>query len=270
MDSGPIAASGQGRLVGQSVTRKEDDRLLRGEGRYTDDVTFPGQAVGYFVRSPYAHGVIKRLDTSAAANVPGVIGCVTANDLKAAGYGPLPCKLPLKSHLGTPLIVPERLLLADERVRFVGEPVALVVAESLSAAKDGAEAIILDVEPLPGVSDASEAVRDGAPQLFEEAPGNVCLDWRFGDFAAIDAALAGAAHVTRLDMVNNRKHDPARGINARLKKAAFANGLICYPMGGTLDGISGDHVLLAPPFIVEDGQIDEIVEKLDRSFRAIF
>ncbi len=202
MDSG--LASGPGRLVGRSVARQEDDRLLRGGGRYTDDVSLPGQAVGYFLRSPHAHGIIRRLDVAAVPGVPEVVACVTAADLKAAGYGPLPCKLALKSHDGTPLIVPERPLLAADRVRFVGEPIALVVAESLSAAKDGAEAIILDVEPLPGVSDVSEAVRDGAPQLFDEVPGNVCLDWRSGDFAAIDAALAGAAHVTRLDMVNNR------------------------------------------------------------------
>ncbi|MEN8198246.1 MAG: xanthine dehydrogenase family protein molybdopterin-binding subunit, partial [Pseudomonadota bacterium] len=190
----PVAAFG----VGRSVARKEDRRLLAGGGRYTGDITLDDQAVGYVLRSPYAHGVIRGLAVEDALSVPGVIAVYTGADLERAGYNPLPCPLPLKSRDGTPLIVPARHVLARDRVRYVGEPVAFVVAETLAAARDGAERIGLDIEALPAVTDIEAAVRADAPQLFEEAPGNVCLDWSFGDEAAIDGAFAGAAHVTRL------------------------------------------------------------------------
>jgi carbon-monoxide dehydrogenase large subunit len=190
--------------VGQSVSRKEDPRLLRGGGRYTDDIVLEGQAYAAVLRSPYAHGELRGIDAGAALALPGVLAVHTGEELTAAGYNPLPCPLPLKSHDGTPLIVPERHALARGRVRFAGEPVALVVAETRAAAKDGAEAIELDVEPLPTVTDLEEAVGPGAPQIHAEAPGNVCLDWRYGDQEAIAAAFEQAAHVSRLKLANSR------------------------------------------------------------------
>jgi len=190
--------------VGQSVSRKEDPRLLTGGGRYTDDITLPEQAYATVLRSPYAHGELRGIDIAAARRLPGVLAVYTADDLISAGYNPLPCGLPLKSQDGAALIVPERHALAIGRVRFAGEPVALVVAESRAAAKDGAEAIELDVEALPAVTDLEEAIRPDAPQLYEEAPGNVCLDWRSGDQDAIANAFNTAAHVTRLKLKNSR------------------------------------------------------------------
>ncbi|MFQ5974153.1 MAG: xanthine dehydrogenase family protein molybdopterin-binding subunit, partial [Alphaproteobacteria bacterium] len=190
--------------VGQPVNRKEDDRLLTGGGRYTDDVSFPNQTFGYFLRSAYAHGAIRRIDTRAARTAPRVIAVYTAADLAPAGYGYPPCPAPITSLDGTPVIVPPRPLLASARVRYVGEPVALVVAASPMAPRDAAERIELDVEPLPVVTDMAAALEPDAPRLHDEAPGNLCLDWRFGDFDAIEKAIAGAAHVTRLRIENNR------------------------------------------------------------------
>jgi len=190
--------------VGQSVSRKEDPRLLTGGGRYTDDIVLERQTYAAVLRSPYAHGELRDVDTRPALEIPGVIAVYTGEDMVSAGYNPLPCPLPVKSHDGTPLIVPDRHALAVGRVRHAGEAVALVVAESRAAARDGAEAIELDVEPLPAVTDLEEAIGPGAPQIHEEAPGNVALDWRYGDQEAIAEAFKTAAHVTRLSLHNSR------------------------------------------------------------------
>ncbi len=190
--------------IGQPVPRNEDPVLLRGEGRYTDDVSLPGQAWCVMVRSAHAHAVIRGIGTEEARGMPGVLGVFTGADLEAAGYGRLRCTLPLKNADGTPLRNIERPALALDRVRFVGDPVAFVVAETRTAARDAAEAVMLDVEPLPAVTEASAAAAPGAPQLYPEIPGNVVLDFAFGDAAKIDAAFAAAAHVTRLSIRNNR------------------------------------------------------------------
>ncbi|MDH3234652.1 MAG: xanthine dehydrogenase family protein molybdopterin-binding subunit [Alphaproteobacteria bacterium] len=190
--------------VGQSVSRKEDPRLLTGGGRYTDDLVLERQTYAAVLRSPYAHAELRDIDTAPALALPGVIAVFTGADMKAAGYNPLPCALPLKSHDGTPLIVPDRHALAMDRVRYAGEAIALVVAESRAAARDGAEAIELDAEALPAVTDLEEAVGPDAPQLHDAAPGNVALDWRYGDQEAIAEAFTNAAHVTRLTLDNSR------------------------------------------------------------------
>ncbi|MBW8271139.1 xanthine dehydrogenase family protein molybdopterin-binding subunit [Caldovatus aquaticus] len=190
--------------IGQPVPRNEDPVLLRGEGRYTDDLSLPGQAYGYVVRSPYAHGVIRGIDTDAARAMPGVLAVFTGADLAAAGYGPLRCGMPLRNRDGSPLKSTERPALATDKVRFVGDPVAFVVAESKAAAKDAAEAVVLDIEPLPAVTEASAAAAPGAPQLYDDIPGNVVLDFHYGDAARVAEAFARAAHVTRLAIRNNR------------------------------------------------------------------
>ncbi len=188
--------------IGQPVRRTEDPTLVRGHGRYTDDVDLDGQAHAVIVRSREPHGVIRGIDTTAAKAMPGVLAVYTAANLKT--YGPLKCALPLKNRDGSPLKAPPRPALAADRVRFVGDPVAVVVAQTIAQAKDAAETVALDIEPLPAVVKASEAVKAGATQLYDDVAGNVALDYHYGDSAKTAAAFASAAHTVKLDLVNTR------------------------------------------------------------------
>ncbi|MCZ6847106.1 MAG: xanthine dehydrogenase family protein molybdopterin-binding subunit, partial [Alphaproteobacteria bacterium] len=190
--------------VSQPVTRTEDPRLLRGGGVYTDDRNLPGQAYAVFVRSVVAHGDIKAINIDAAKAAPGVLAVYTHTDIDAAGFGNLPNNLPLKSRDGSDLIVPPRPALAKGRVRNVGEPVVGVIAETLDQARDAAELVELEIDPLPANTDVDAAVADGALQLHEDAPGNVCIDFQMGDADATAAGFEAAAHVTRLRLVNNQ------------------------------------------------------------------
>jgi carbon-monoxide dehydrogenase large subunit len=190
--------------VGQPVHRKEDDTLVRGKGKYTDDFQLPGQAYAWIVRSSHAHGVLRGIDTSTAKAMPGVLGVWTGTDLVAAGYGPFTCALPLKSRDGTPLHQTNRTALMTDKVRYVGDPVAFVVAETLVQARDAAEAVELDIDPLPAVTDPEEATQPGAPQLYDHIPNNVALDYHFGDAEKVETAFKNAAHVTKLDILNTR------------------------------------------------------------------
>ncbi len=195
--TGPFAVS-------QPVTRTEDPRLLRGGGVYTDDRKLDGQAYAVFVRSLVAHGNIKAASIDAAKAAPGVLAVYTHTDIDAAGFGTLPNNLPLQGRDGTPLIKPPRPVLATGRVRYVGEPVVGIVAETLVQARDAAELVELDIETLPANTDLDAAVADGALQLHEDAPGNVCIDFQLGDAEATVAGFEAAAHVTRLRLVNNQ------------------------------------------------------------------
>jgi carbon-monoxide dehydrogenase large subunit len=190
--------------VGQPVHRKEDDTLVRGTGKYTDDFQLPGQAYAWIVRSSHAHGLLRGIDTSTAKAMPGVLGVWTGTDLVAAGYGPFTCALPLKSRDGTPLHQTNRTALMTDKVRYVGDPVAFVVAETLVQARDAAEAVELDIDPLPAVTDPEEATQPGAPQLYDHIPNNVALDYHFGDAEKVETAFKNAAHVTKLDILNTR------------------------------------------------------------------
>src|SRR5258708_20944822 len=152
-----IAAQKYG--VGQPVRRKEDDTLVRGKGKYADDFSLPGQAYAWIVRSSHAHGLIKGIDTEAARTMPGVLGVWTGADLASANYNPFTCGLPLKNRDGTPLLQTNRTALATDKVRFVGDPVAFVVAETVAQARDAAEAVMPDIEPLP-----AQAKPAAAPQ----------------------------------------------------------------------------------------------------------
>lgn len=186
-----------------SPSRREDRRLLSGQGTYADDVNLPGQAYAAFVRSVVPHGVLRSVDLAAAREAPGVLGVFTGADLVAAGVGPIPY-LPMPNF---PLAVrapAPRPALAVDRVRHVGECIALVVADSAAQAADAAELIWPDIDPLPVVTDVAEAIEAAAPQLWPDAPGNVALHWHGGDATATDAAFAQAAHVTRLRLINNR------------------------------------------------------------------
>ena len=188
--------------VGQPVRRSEDPKLIRGEGRYTDDVNAPGQAYAVMVRSRDAHGIIRSIDADAARKMPGVLAVLTAADL--AAYGPFKCTMPLKNRDGSPIRYTPRPALSSDKVRFVGDPVACVIAETVDQAKDAAEAVALDVEPLPVVLNPAEAVKPGAPLVFDEVPNNVALDFHFGDAAKVAEAFAKAKHVTRLKTSNQR------------------------------------------------------------------
>jgi len=188
----------------QPVRRVEDQRFITGQGRYMDDINRPGQAYAYVLRSPHAHAEIRGIDVSPAKAVPGVLAVCTSTDLAADGIGTLPCVIPLKSRDGKDRANPPRPALAKDRVRHVGDPVALVVAESLAAAKDAAELIAIDYETLPSVSSGRAALEAGAPQLWADAPGNLVFDWILGDRAKIDAAFAKAKHITTLEVTNNR------------------------------------------------------------------
>ena len=190
--------------LAQPIRRVEDPRLLKGEGRYTDDITPPGTLRGVLLRSPHAAAAIRSIDTSAATQVPGVVGVFTHADLAAEGLAPMPCLVPLKNRDGSPLVTPPHPALAEGAVHHVGDPVAFVVAETLQAARDGAEAVMVDYDALPSATDLSTAIDPGQPQVWADAPNNICFDWEAGDKAKADALFSQAAHVTRLTVVNNR------------------------------------------------------------------
>ncbi len=208
--------------VGQPVRRIEDQRLLTGTGRYTDDINLPRQSYAYFVRSPHAHARIVRLDTSAARQAPGVVGIVTGADLAAAGLGPIPCMVPLRNRDRSKMTVPPRPAIAVERVRFVGDIVALVVAETLAQAKDAAELIDIEYEVLPSVTDTAGALADGAPQIWDFARNNIAFDWTLGDEAKVKAAFKNAHKVARIDLINNRV--VATSLEPRMAIGAWSAG----------------------------------------------
>jgi carbon-monoxide dehydrogenase large subunit len=178
--------------VGQPVSRKEDPILLRGEGRYTDDLNLPNQLYGVMVRSRMAHGEIRSIDADMAREMPGVHLIVTAADLVRGGIGNMTAAAG-KNRDGSPTPRPPQKPLATDHVRYVGEPIARVVAETAKQAKDAAESIFVDIDQLPAVTTASAAAAPDAPQLHAEAPGNVCLDFHYGDSEQVAAAFARAA-----------------------------------------------------------------------------
>src|ERR1700726_327737 len=229
--------------IGQPVRRTEDPVLVRGEGRYTDDVNLPGQAYAVMVRSTQAHGIIRHVDVTAAQAMPGVLAVYTGAALAAAGYGTLKCIAPFNNRDGTPMRKPPRPALATDKVRFVGDPVAFVVAESLPQAKDAAEAVAIDIDPLPAVVRPEDAVRPDAPLLHEQAPGNVALDYHYGDDQAVAAAFAKAAHVTKLKLVNSRVVVSAMEPRAAL--AAYDTANARYTLHVPSQGVFGMRANIA-------------------------
>ena len=188
--------------IGQSIRRKEDVRFLTGAGQYTNDITARHTTHAYFLRSPHAHATIRGIDTSRAKSAPSVLAIFTGEDL--VGVGGLPCGWLITGTDGKPMAEPPHPVLARGKVRYVGDPVALVIAESLHQAKDAAELIDVDYDTHPAVVNGIEALRHGAPQLHDVAPNNKCYTWALGDPTAVDAAFAKAAHVTKLEIYNNR------------------------------------------------------------------
>jgi len=190
--------------VGQPFRRVEDLRFITGAGRYTDDFHYEGEAFAAVVRSPIAHGVITGIDTATAAGMDGVLAVYTSADLDADGIGTLPVIVVLDHTEGGKMPLPEHTLLAKGKVRYLGEPVAFVVAETAMAAMEAAEAVELSFDDLPAVVEPAAAFAEDAPLLFEEAPNNLALHWSIGDLAASDAALAASHRVVEVELVNNR------------------------------------------------------------------
>ncbi|MXN66466.1 molybdopterin-dependent oxidoreductase [Stappia sp. GBMRC 2046] len=190
--------------IGARVKRKEDRRFITGKGKYTDDMTVPGMGYAAFVRSPHAHAKVKSIDASAALDMPGVEAVLTGDQLVGDGVGNLICGWMIHSKDGTPMKMGAWRALEPEIVRFVGQAVAVVVADTLAQARDAAEAVVVDYEELPAVVDAVAAMEPGAPQLHPEAENNLIYDWEIGDEAAVNAAFDSARHVTSMEISNNR------------------------------------------------------------------
>lgn len=214
--------------IGASVRRREDARFLTGIGTYTDDIKRPNMTHAVLVRSPYSHARVNGIDPSAALSAPGVVAVLTGADMAADNVGSLPCGWQVHSKDGSPMKEPGHFPLARDRVRYVGDPVAVVIAETREQARDAAELVMVDYDELPAVTTTTRALSPGAAAVHDEAPDNVCFDWHIGDAAAVDAAFANAAHVARLELVNNRLVP-----NAMEPRAAI----------GEFDAATGDYTL---------------------------
>lgn len=190
--------------IGESVLRKEDERFLTGAGQYTDDIDLTHLVHAVFVRSPHAHARIRSINTSAAKVAPGVLGVFVGEDVAADKIGGLPCGWLITSTNGEPMKEPAHPILAIGKVRHVGDQVAMVIAKTVEQAKNAAELVEVDYEPLPAIADVRDAQKPGAPTVHDEAPDNHCFKWAIGDKQAVDAVFANAHHVTRLDLINNR------------------------------------------------------------------
>src|SRR5437667_10532449 len=190
--------------IGQPVRRVEDRRFITGRGRYLDDLDRPRQAYAVMLRSPHAHARIRAVDTAAALTSPGVLAVFTGEDLARDGLGTIPCLSGVSNRDGSSSVMPPHPAIARDRVRHVGDTVAVVVAESLAAARDAAELIAVDYEPLSAAVDTEHALDPGQPRVWDEAPGNLCFDWEVGDGAAVAQAMSGARYRLRLARVHNR------------------------------------------------------------------
>lgn len=190
--------------IGAAVKRKEDKRFTTGAGRYTDDIRHENQAYAAFVRSPHAHAKVKGIDASAAEGMDGVIAVLNGKQLTGDGIGNIICGWAITSKDGSPMNMGAWSALATDTVRYVGDAVAVVIAETKAQAREAAEAVSVDYEELPVAANITAALADGAPQIHENAPGNIVYDWEIGEKDDTEAAIAGAAHVTEMDITNNR------------------------------------------------------------------
>ena len=237
---------------GHAVPRIEDAALLAGQGRFTDDTADGSEAFVAFLRSPYAHARIVSIETAEAAKLPGVLAIHTGAELAAAGVKPIPSIDIFRRADGSPLATPPRRALAHERVRFVGEAVAIVVAESRDAARDACEAIVVDYEDLPPVIDPAAAIEPGSPMLCAEAPDNIAAEMRHGNAKATADAFAAAAHVISLDLVNQRLAPSA--IEPRSVRAAFdrASGRLTVRLSSQMPTGEMEGLLAAIPDLGKD------------------
>ena len=190
--------------IGDAPRRREDARFTTGQGGYLDDLHFDGVTHAVVVRSPHAHAVVERIDAAAARAMSGTLAVLTGEDARADGLRPMRPTVEANVQTGEEFAFAPQPLLANEKVRHVGEPVVLVVAETRAQALDAAECVVVEYRPLPAVTTAADACASGAPEISAEVPGNVCMDWRWGDANAVDAAFATAAHVVSLHLDNHR------------------------------------------------------------------
>ncbi len=248
--------------IGRPIPRKEDRRLVSGAGCYTDDISLPGEAHAAVVRSLHAHGIVRGVDATVALELPGVLAVYTAEHL--ARYGGMPCNVEIAGRDGNKMPKPHWPPLAHDKVRHVGEPIAFVVAETAAQARDAAEAVEIDIDPLPAVTDPGAALVQGAPQVHEDVPSNLALDFRGGDPEAVNAAMARASHVTRLSVVSNRLV-----VNALEPRAVLATYLpdrerweVHVPSQGTF-GLRG---MLARVLRVDPGQVRILTPNVGGSF----
>src|SRR6185503_19626000 len=186
--------------IGAAVRRKEDQRFITGKGSYTADVNRPGQTHIYFLRSPHAHAKIRKIDAQAAAAMPGVLAVLTGAELAADKVGGLICGWMIHSKDGSPMKMAPHPAIAHGKANYVGDAVAVVVAETLSQAKDAAEKIKVDYEVLPAIADPAKTQGKGAPQIHEAAPSNTIYQWHLGDAKAVEAAFKAAKQITKLDI----------------------------------------------------------------------
>jgi carbon-monoxide dehydrogenase large subunit len=210
--------------IGVAVRRVEDYRFLTGLGNYTDDINRPGQAHAWILRSPHAHAKIRSIDTKAAASAPGVIAIFTGADIVAAGLGGLPCGWQVTDRHGNPMIEPAHPILVSDTVRHVGDQVAVVIAESRNQARDAAEKIVVDYEPLAACVATGKAMAKGSPQVWGDAKNNLCYDWELGDRAACDEAFSKAKYVAKIEITNNRLIPNAMEPRAAIGDYDRANG----------------------------------------------
>jgi len=235
--------------ISQHVERREDARLLTGGGAYADDSGFEGQAYAAFLRAPVGHGVISSIDTSEAESAPGVIAVYTGQDLKDAGVGPIPNVTPFQNRDGSDMLRTLRPAVAVDKIYHVGEIVAIVVAETTALAQDAVDLIMMDVDPLPALTDISEAAKPNAPQLHDDIPGNLVLDFQIGDEAKAKSAVENAAHVVNLTLTTNRlvvaSMEP-RSAAARFDAAANDGGG-CYELISGSQGVNAMRNMLADP-----------------------
>ena len=248
--------------IGQPVPRTEDPKLLTGRGRYTDDHGAAGQCHAFFVRSPVAHGCITTLDTAQAVAAPGVLAVCTGEDLQRAGVGDIPCSVAIKNRDGSEAIVPARPALAVGQVKYTGDPIAMVVAETLEQAQDAAERIVLEIEARPAVSDAVTAAQDSASPVWSEAPDNICLDFHLGDEDAVRKAFAGAAHITRLTLANTKIS--VNAMEPRAAVAEYGNDRFTLTVG--TQGVTGYRNAMANIFGVDGDKMRVISREVGGSF----
>ena len=241
---------------GHSVKRIEDDRLLTGRGRYTDDLQFPGMAYGVTLRSPYGHARIAGIDATAARAMPGVLAVYTQADI--AHYGPIPCEVPFSKPVETP-----HHLLAGDRVRFVGDGVAFVVAETREAARTAAEAIEVDYDELPAVASLDEALAPGAPAIWDGAPSNDIFLWQAGDADAVQRALDAAAHVTRLRIVQSRVAPTSMEVRAAVGRWSAGEG---YTLNAGSQGVAGMRATVAGILKIPAEQLRVVTEDVGGGF----
>ncbi len=250
--------------IGQPVLRTEDPKLLTGRGEYTDDYNAEGQGYCAFVRSPVAHGNITGIDTSAAEGAEGVIAVITGQDLRDAGVKDIPCPISVKSRDGSAAVVPPRPSLAVGQVKHVGDPVVAVIADTADQARDAAEMVILDIENLPAVANPVAAEKDGAPQVWEQARGNTCLDFQWGDDEAVEKAFAEAAHVTKVELTNTRVVVSA--MEPRATVAEYDSGTEKFTLHVGTQGVAGYRGAMCNMLGVEPDKMRIISKEVGGSF----